>query len=126
MPIRPENKARYPKNWKEIERVRARSKDRCEFRLDKFNQVYSEKSEKVATKRCTAKNGQPHPLTASTVVLTVAHLNHQPEDNRDENLLHGCQRCHNIYDMPMRRAGILSRARKESAVGDLFQEGPKA
>lgn len=36
------------------------------------------------------------------VVLTVAHLNHVPEDCRPENLKHWCQRCHNTYDAPMR------------------------
>lgn len=28
------------------------------------------------------------------MVLTTAHLNHQPEDVREENLLGACQRCH--------------------------------
>ncbi|MER7652534.1 MULTISPECIES: hypothetical protein [Streptomyces] len=28
------------------------------------------------------------------MVLTTAHLNHQPEDVREENLLAACQRCH--------------------------------
>ena len=33
MPIRPENKARYPKNWKEIaDRIRKRARNRCECR----------------------------------------------------------------------------------------------
>ena len=31
-PIRPENKARYPKNWKEIRaKILKRAKNRCEF-----------------------------------------------------------------------------------------------
>jgi hypothetical protein len=32
------------------------------------------------------------------VVLTIAHLNHTPEDCRPENLRALCQRCHNQYD----------------------------
>ncbi len=32
------------------------------------------------------------------VVLTTAHLNHNPQDNRDENLKALCQRCHLRYD----------------------------
>ncbi len=44
-----------------------------------------------------------HPLLRSrhriiTVVLTVAHLNHNPEDNRDKNLKAFCQWCHLVYD----------------------------
>ena len=32
MPIKPENKSRYPKNWKEIrERILIRANNRCEF-----------------------------------------------------------------------------------------------
>ena len=56
------------------------------------------------------------------IVLTVMHLNHTPEDCRDENLLHACQGCHNRYDAPVRRAGIQARERAVKAVGDLFHE----
>ena len=58
------------------------------------------------------------------VVLTVAHLNHQPEDNRRENLRALCQKCHNRYDAPMRAAG--RRKRRLAAAGqqqlDLYAE----
>ena len=36
------------------------------------------------------------------VVLTVAHLNHDTGDNRDENLRAWCQQCHNRHDAKMR------------------------
>lgn len=65
----------------------------------------------------------PHPETGSKVVLTVAHLDHQPENCADDNLRAWCQRCHNVYDAPMRRAGREKRARATAAVGDLFDEG---
>lgn len=32
------------------------------------------------------------------IILTIAHLNHEPEDCRPENLRALCQRCHNQYD----------------------------
>lgn len=112
MPIRPENRARYPKNWREIvAHIRERSGDRCEFVIDGV--------------RCDAVNVAPHPITGAKVVLTVAHLNHMPEDCRDENLLHACQRCHNRYDAPNRLAGRRERARLAMAAGDLF-EGARA
>lgn len=44
------------------------------------------------------------------MVLTTMHLDHEPENCGDENLLAGCQRCHNLYDAPKRRAGIKERA----------------
>lgn len=92
MPIRPENKARYPKNWREIsERIRyIRAKNRCEHIVN--------------GERCNAENGQEHPITGSTVVLTVAHLDHTPENCSDDNLRAMCQRCHLRYDAHHHRA----------------------
>ena len=43
---------------------------------------------------CSAQNYQPHPITKSKVILTCAHLNQVPGDNREENLAVLCQRCH--------------------------------
>lgn len=103
MPIRPENKARYPKNWKEISlRIRKeRALGRCEF--------------------CKiAYNGQPHPVTGSKVVLTVAHLDHQPENCSDDNLAAMCQRCHLTYDAQHHAATRRKTIRDKMAVGDLL------
>lgn len=107
MPIRPENKARYPKDWKEISlSVRVRAGNRCQG-----SPAYPD---------CHAENGKPHPQTGSTVVLTVAHLDHKPENCADSNLKAWCQRCHNTYDAPMRRAGIYSRDHAKRAIRDFF------
>jgi len=112
VPIKPENKARYPDDWKEISlRIREEAGQKCEW--------------------CQKPNGQqirclspglwldpnanwwrdnrgwkvPHDrapkLTEGKVVkviLTVAHMNHQPEDCRRENLRALCQSCHLTYD----------------------------
>lgn len=86
MPIKPENRGRYPPNWREIvELVRHRSGDRCEGSPGFYPD-------------CRAANRAPHPVTGSIVVLTVAHLDHVPEHCELENLLHLCQRCHLAYD----------------------------
>ena len=87
-PIRREERRRYPPDWKAISaRIRhERAHDRCEW--------------------CGARNGEPHPVTRSIVVLTVAHLDHCPEHSEDANLAALCQLCHNRYDAPHRRAGI--------------------
>lgn len=90
-PIRPENKGRYPKDWPSISRrVRERAKGRCEW--------------------CDAENKQPHPITGSVVVLTVAHLDHTPENCADDNLKALCQRCHLNYD---RHIHVANRAKNE-------------
>lgn len=120
MPIRPENAARYPKYWKKIvvPRIRARSGNRCEC-TGQCGITHSIQPLDAPTLRCWAINSKPHPITGSMVVLTVMHLNHQPEDCRDENLLHGCQSCHNRYDAPVRAAGIKERHRAKLVVGEL-------
>jgi 5-methylcytosine-specific restriction endonuclease McrA len=101
MPIRAENRARYPRDWKAISlAIRERANWKCE--------------------ECGAANGEPHPITGSRVVLTVAHLDHVPEHCEPANLRAWCQRCHNRYDAPMRAAGIKARRRMALADGDLF------
>lgn len=89
----PMDRALYPDEWEEISFcIRAvRAKWRCE--------------------RCGAYQGEPHPVTGSIVVLTVAHLGidkpdgapgdkHDKRDVRPENLAALCQRCHMNYDRP--------------------------
>lgn len=119
MPIRPENRARYPRDWKTaiVPAVRLRSGNRCECQ----GQCGIKHSGKKARGRCQARNGEPHPKTGSTVVLTVAHKHGEPLESRDiTGMFHACQQCHNRYDMPARRAGIKARAHAKRACGDLF------
>jgi hypothetical protein len=107
MPIRPENKARYPSDWLAISlQVREVAGWRCEG-----SPAYPD---------CRAANGMPHPVTGSTVVLTVAHLDHDPANCDRDNLRAWCQRCHNQYDWPMRKAGIERRKREALGIADLF------
>ena len=61
MPIKPENRARYPKDWKQIRAViLERAGHRCEGSPDFPD--------------CRAVNYEAHPETGSKVVLTIAHL----------------------------------------------------
>lgn len=96
MPIRPENRARYPADWKLrsyfVRFVRARGL--CEW--------------------CGAVHGRPHPITGSTVVLTTAHVfDDRPEASSLLNLAALYQKCHNGHDAQARRDGI--RERREAA-----------
>jgi 5-methylcytosine-specific restriction endonuclease McrA/uncharacterized protein (UPF0335 family) len=110
MPIRPENRTRYPADWRTISAVvRERAGNRCEG-----SPAYPD---------CRAENHKPHPITGSLVVLTVAHLDHQPENCANDNLRAWCQRCHNQYDAPTRRAGIRQRAHDSKAIAELFLTG---
>ncbi len=48
MPIRPENKALYPKNWKEIRaKILARANNRCEFCGCEKSTIYTYLSTRV-------------------------------------------------------------------------------
>ncbi|MCK5633257.1 hypothetical protein KAH94_05875 [bacterium] len=112
MRIRKVNKKLYSDSWPEIRlAVGERSGNRCEGSPE-----YPD---------CRVKNGDLHSVTGSKVVLTVAHLDHDPTNNDDfeetmeilslkkSNFRHWCQRCHNTYDAPMRRRGINERKYKK-------------
>ena len=88
MPIRPENRRHYPANWRTAIRPRilARAGHRCEGSL--------------ASPDCRAANHQPHPVTGSRVIFTVAHLDQTPEHWHPAHLRAWCQRCHLTYDAP--------------------------
>lgn len=121
MPIKPENKARYPKNWKHISTdIRHfRAKLQCEFYVDAGGRVAAAFAE--GFERCQAEQYRPHPITGSKVVLTVAHLDHTPENCDYENLLAGCQRCHLIYDMEHHRK-TREASKKCKQTKELFDE----
>lgn len=96
MPIRPENRDRYPHDWPQISsRIRfERAAGRCEC----TGQCGRPSRHLDTDHRCRNHHGQPAHGTRSRVVLTVAHLNHTPEDCREENLAAMCQGCHLHYD----------------------------
>ena len=109
MPIRPENRGRYPKDWKlRSYFVRfVRAKGFCE-RVRVGGRIVG----------CGAEHGALHPITGSRVVLTTAHVfDDRPEEASLLNLAAWCQRCHNGHDMKARRRGIIER--REAASGQM-------
>lgn len=91
MPVKPENRDRYPPDWRSIAYGRKEAAGwRCEG-----SPRYPD---------CRAAHGQPHPVTKSPVVLTLAHLDHTPENMDRANLKVWCQRCHLTYDAAHHRA----------------------
>jgi hypothetical protein len=107
MPIRAENRARYPKEWRiMVAQANRRSGGRCE--------CDGKCGIKHPDGRCDALNGEPHPVTGSPVVLTLAHEHGVPlEETSIERMFHACQRCHNRYDAPMRAEGVARRREEE-------------
>jgi hypothetical protein len=107
MPIKPENRLRYPSNWPQVvQQVRERSGNRCEG--------------SPAFPDCRAVNGQPHPITGSRVVLTTAHLDHVPEHCDLGNLRHWCQRCHLVYDAEHHAQTAYATRKARACTPDLF------
>ena len=112
MPIKPENKARYPADWPEIrKRILARAQYRCEhdgctarhreigYWLDgawhRMGHALRDAGGKAGDLvACTAG----HDIKLIMIVLTIAHLDHTPENCDDDNLRAWCQRHHLAYD----------------------------
>lgn len=114
MPIHPENKARYPKDWKAIsERIRFK-------RAHGFCECAGECGYPHPKGTCDARHHHLHPITGSWVVLTVAHLDHTPENCAEENLKAMCQRCHLAYDAKHHAA---NRNRRRRCAGTLDMIG---
>jgi len=111
MPIKKENAVRYPRDWKQIrQEVLERAGHKCEG-----SPMFPD---------CRVANYAKHPVTGSKVVLTVAHLNHVPEDvgvpgNRP-NLKAWCNRCHLAYDHEHHMRNASQTRHKRKAVRDLF------
>ncbi|MFG3276202.1 hypothetical protein [Streptomyces luteogriseus] len=119
MPIRPENRNRYPADWKQISlRIRTeRAVGRCE--------CHGECGRGTHTGRCPNLNGQPAYGTGSKVVLTVAHLDHTPENCDPANLRAMCNGCHLHYDRDHhRKTAAATRRAAVEAAGQLALDQP--
>ena len=102
MPIKPENKHRYPKDWKQIrERILQRANNCCEkcsvknymiIWRDDFGNWYE------APEGHEADSMAEFGTKFVKIILTIAHLDHQPENNDERNLSALCQKCHLNYD----------------------------
>lgn len=112
MPIRKTDQGRYPKDWRAIsDHIKARAKGQCECEGE-----CGLHREHPGPRRCVEHHGERAKWAKGRVVLTVAHLNHQPEDCADANLKAMCQRCHLRYDVPhhQRNAAQTRRAKKRN------------
>lgn len=110
MPIKPENRHRYPKNWKQIRAdILKRANNRCEF--------------------CGVENHSMriNPKTGKDVkiILTIAHLDHIPENCAPSNLKALCQRCHNQYDAKHRAETRKIKNNEEPSIINRTDATPK-
>lgn len=117
MPIKPENKKLYPKNWKQIrEDILKRANDKCEkcgvenhrsiFRLSDGDWWYLEAIDEYECVNETVLEDKYSKLVK--IVLTIAHIDQDPTNNDYSNLLALCQKCHFELD----RKHNLKKSRK--------------
>jgi len=96
----PVDYSKYPDDWPEIRaEILTRAGNVCEG-----SPKYPD---------CRAANKEAHPVTGSKVILTIAHLDHDPQNSDRDNLRAWCQRCHNTYDAPYRAKNRASQAQQD-------------
>mgnify|MGYP006322693029 CR=1 FL=1 len=103
---------KYPSNWKTEIRpaILKRADNRCEFcGVDNYS-IGFRNSEGVFVK--TDKHIRKLSCFTIKIVLTIAHLNHDINDNRYENLKALCQKCHNQLDAPYRASNRKNKLKK--------------
>jgi len=134
MPIKNGNKEFCPKDWPKIrQQILDRAQNKCEIcqsqnhavgeRVNgRFEPVSGNKTLNALGKGevefCLAReftNEINHELGVKKlllIVLTIAHIDHNPRNNSPENLKALCQQCHNRHDAKVRAAEIKSRRQK--------------
>lgn len=138
MPIRPEMKALYPANWKQIRaEILARAHNRCEKcgRPNHKLVVVSPNGDWVGVSDAGLQNGNWSDENGNWIafpvgyydnindgnpgyrmvktVLTISHQDHNPQNNANSNLKALCQRCHLRYDAKEHASNARrTRARK--------------
>ena len=121
MPIKTENRHRYPPNGRAIRAaILERATPCCEW-----CSVPNHTWRNNATGQWTEDPGRAEAWRldgdrVTRIVLTIAHLDHTPEHNAPANLRALCQRCHNRYDAPHRRQTARQTHRAGKVLGDLF------
>ena len=137
MPIKPENRDRYPKDWPAIRaRILARAGNACEkckapnrkriargagkdegtYMLDTADVFCADTGQHLG--QCRHSDYELARMVE--VVLTIAHLDHVPENCADNNLRAWCQRCHLTYDAKHHAMNSNETRRKGKAVKDMF------
>ncbi len=136
MPIKPENAARYPANWAEIrEQTLARAGYRCQWpgcgarhhavgywEGEQFVQI-ALRGDLASLNAEAADTAQRHQRKVILLVLTIAHLDHTPENCAPQNLRAWCQRHHLRYDVDHHRCTAYMTRRERATTRELFPIG---
>lgn len=137
MPIKPENRGRYPKDWPQIrERILTRAGNACEackapnrvriargtgddagtYMLDTAEVFDDKTGQRLGM--CRMSDYEVGRMV--DVVLTIAHLDHTPENCADDNLRAWCQKCHLAYDAKHHAETAYMTRRARAGTQELF------
>jgi hypothetical protein len=96
MPI---NRLRYPENWEEIAKnVIHKADGRCHF-CGKVTGFYAlVKNSWILVPDGMVDHYRKDEIRVFKMVLSAIHLNHDPSDNRSDNLRCACNWCHLEHD----------------------------
>ena len=137
MPIKPENRDRYPADWKQVrERILKRASYRCEWpgcKAEHRAQGYWRDDVWMPMPSSLLEAGyKPGDIAPCSddgsmlkiirIVLTIAHLDHQPEHCDDANLRAWCQRHHLAYDAEHHRISAYMTRHAKANTQSLFDE----
>lgn len=141
MPIKPENRARYPADWPAIRAaILQRARYCCEWpgctarhgTLGYWRPLPT-RHEWVPLPRALKDAGVDKPtefvcaegsvVKIILLVLTIAHLDHVPEHCAPENLRAWCQRHHLAYDAKHHAATAYATRKANARTLDLFADG---
>lgn len=131
MPIKPENKGKYPPNWKSEIRpaILERAENKCEF-CGVVNHAIGARDgggvwhDENSIHSMNNNDGWalwPDGFPAMVkIVLTIAHLDHDPTNNDPANLRALCQLCHNRYDVAHRQANRAATVKAKRAQQEMM------
>lgn len=137
MPIRPEMRDKYPPDWKDIRaRILVRAGNKCEWCGRPNGQAHAVAKDgawcELGGEQWHDSKGTPIPSRgeiascceasdwhATRTVLTIAHLDHTPENCADDNLVALCQRCHLTYDAKMHASTARQTRARKAGQGSL-------
>jgi hypothetical protein len=149
MPIKPENRARYPKDWKDVSAsARERAAWKCQhagcnarqYSVGRWKETggsfvwdahadyatdYTHAKQMAAEYSFFLFGDGPVPkgdMPVIVIVLTVAHLDHDPTNCAPENLAAMCQRHHLAYDQQHHAETAYMTRKAKAGTGDLFAE----
>jgi 5-methylcytosine-specific restriction endonuclease McrA len=122
MPIKPENRKLYPANWSDIREMIIRdANNRCDkCGLPNGSIGYREDGRFYHVCEGTAEAMAMEGEKVTKIVLTVAHLDHDPTNNDRSNLRALCQKCHFAHDRADNMSKAIETRRKNRADRELF------